>query len=86
VKVRGGGNVNASVHEDTSWYCTNEEHVTFFFIIITISFIITISTISVNYLYLYLLHIPAHPYKAEATGYRTCVIVIDTVLGIVSVL
>jgi hypothetical protein len=25
-----------------------------------------------TYLYLYLLHVPAHPYKAEAIGYRTC--------------
>jgi hypothetical protein len=25
-----------------------------------------------DYIVLYLLHVPAHPYKAEVIGYRTC--------------
>jgi hypothetical protein len=29
-------------------------------------------TLQLYYIVLYLLHIPAHPYKAKAIGYRTC--------------
>jgi hypothetical protein len=39
-KVWGGGNVSASDHEDTKWYCISVEHVIIFFIIISISLLL----------------------------------------------
>jgi hypothetical protein len=34
--------------------------------------LLKINTLQMYCIVLYLLHVPAHPYKAEAIGYRTC--------------
>jgi hypothetical protein len=38
--VWGRGNISASVHEGTKWYCISVEHAIFFFIVITIYFLL----------------------------------------------